>query len=161
MRRQHRVDALKPDAIEQTQLPRQHRVDSFLLPKFYFHTDGTMLMFGFDCAARMTRRPILPKPLIPTRIDMVFFCDLRVDGVSCGCAVFGGSGRVSGDPCFRAAGARFAIAKSVAQRCWPAKSDVRGQRVRTSAKHKAQPLAATSVLCDASATGQAAQLLSE
>ena len=28
MRRQHRVDALKPDAIEQTQLPRQHRVDT-------------------------------------------------------------------------------------------------------------------------------------
>ena len=122
---------------------------------------GTMLMFGFDCAARMTRRPILPKPLIPTRIDMVFFCGLRVDGVSCGCAVFGGGGGASGDLCLRAAGARFAIAKSVAQRCWPAKSDVRGQRVRTSAKHKAQPLAATSVLCDASATGQAAQLLSE
>ena len=45
-----------------------------LRPKFYFHTDGTMLMLGFDCAARMTRRPILPNPLIPTRIDMVFFC---------------------------------------------------------------------------------------
>ena len=41
-----------------------------LRPKFYFHTDGTMLMLGFDCAARITRRPILPNPLIPTRIDI-------------------------------------------------------------------------------------------
>ena len=61
-------------------------------PKFDFHTDGTMLMFGFVCAARMTRRPMRPKPLIPTRIDMVFFCGLRVDSVLCGCAVFGGGG---------------------------------------------------------------------
>ena len=122
---------------------------------------GAIEMLGFDCAARMTRRPIRPNPLIPTRIDMVFFCGLRVDSVLCGCAVFGGGGGGSGDLCLRAAGARFAIAKSVAQWCWPARSDVRGQRVRTSAKHKAQPLAATSVLCDASATGQAAQLLSE
>ena len=37
MRRQHRVDALKPDAIEQTQLPRQHRVDGVGRPKFDFH----------------------------------------------------------------------------------------------------------------------------
>ena len=28
---------------------------------------------------------------------MVFFGDLRVDGVSCGCAVFGGGGGASGD----------------------------------------------------------------
>ena len=40
-----------------------------------------MLMLGFVCAARMTRRPIRPNPLIPTRIDMVFFGDLRVDSV--------------------------------------------------------------------------------
>ena len=66
-------------------------------PKFYFHADGTMLMFGFVCAARITRRPIRPNPLIPTRIDMVFFCGLRVDSVLCGCAVFGGGGGVSGD----------------------------------------------------------------
>ena len=68
-----------------------------LRPKFYFHTDGTMLMLGFVCAARMTRRPIRPNPLIPTRIDMVCLSGLRVKGVLCGCAVFGGGGRVSGD----------------------------------------------------------------
>ena len=62
---------------------------------------GTMLMFGFDCAARMTRRPILPNPLIPTRIDMVFLSGLRVDSVLCGCAVVGGGGGVSGDLCLR------------------------------------------------------------
>ena len=74
------------------QLRGQYRRDGVGRPKFDFHTDGTMLMFGFVCAARMTRRPIRPNPLIPTRIDMVFFCGLRVDGVSCGCAVFGGGG---------------------------------------------------------------------
>ena len=65
------------------------RRDGVLRPKFYFHTDGTMLMLGFDCAARMTRRPILPNPLIPTRIDMlmpaltdwVIFKRRRVDSV--------------------------------------------------------------------------------
>ena len=59
---------------------------------------GTIEMFGFDCAARMTRRPIRPNPLIPTRID-ILLC-LRVDSVLCGlcgCAVFGGGGGVSGD----------------------------------------------------------------
>ena len=89
--------AWKLHAITQTQLQRQHRVDGVGRPRFDFHTDGTMLMFGFVCAARMTRRPIRPNPLIPTRIDMVFFGDLRVDGVSCGCAVVGGGGGVSGD----------------------------------------------------------------
>ena len=108
--------AWKLHAIEQTQLQRQHRVDGVGRPKFDFHTDGTMLMFGFVCAARMTRRPIRPKPLIPTRIDMVFFGGLRVDSVLCGCAVFGGGGGVSGDLYLRAAGARLAMAKSVAQR---------------------------------------------
>ena len=73
---------------------------------------------------------------------MVFFGDLRVDGVSCGCAVFGGGGSVSGDLYLRAAGARLAIAKSVAQWCVPARSVVGDQRVRTSA---AQVSKATSV----------------
>ena len=111
--------ARKLHAIEQTQLQRQHRVDGVGRPKFYFHADGTMLMFGFVCAARITRRPIRPNPLIPTRIDMVFFCGLRVDSVLCGCAVIGGGGRVSRDLCLRAASARLAIASSVAQRCGP------------------------------------------
>ncbi len=71
--------AWKLHAIEQTQLQRQHRVDGAGRPKFDFHTDGTMLMFGFVCAARMTRRPIRPNPLIPTRIDI--FVPARGDGV--------------------------------------------------------------------------------
>ena len=31
---------------------------------------GAIEMLGFDCAARMTRRPMRPKPLMPTRIDI-------------------------------------------------------------------------------------------
>ena len=61
-------------AIEQTQLQRQHRVWRGA-PEIFISTQTLAIeMLGFDCAARMTRRPIRPNPLIPTRIDMVFFC---------------------------------------------------------------------------------------
>ena len=160
---------------------RQRRVDGVRRPKFDFHTDVTMLMLGFDCAARMTRRPMRPKPLMPTRIDIfvvpawrwvravarrrtgVIFGRRGVAGVSacflscqwrlgvflarrrrhaalCCPRWFRWPGRASGDLGLRAAGARFAIAKSVASGASLARSEVLSLTVHLSANTRLRRL---------------------
>ena len=114
-----------------------------------------MLMLGFVCAARMTRRPILPNPLIPTRIDMVFLVPCasasvwrrRVGGVS---ACFFIASMASGCV-FSASTAQFVARlrwssvelRGAADRCTKRSGHAvpisHAASARARAKHKAQP----------------------